>query len=546
MKDISLALQRCSSIVTTFSPALSPVCHRGLPAPHALSSSLFRPGVSRSYSHSPLSTRSTLIQLLHLIEDKREVQTYLARFRLRTSQRIAIIALAERSITSEGIAAFAHSLAFLKQVGLLPIVLHGALANSNPRPAQGQISRCDEAQNAGHRSRPSVLARILNANTQIAGKLEDLGIRARPITCGIFTIARDVRLEEKTYDQSSVATIDITRHPIEAALKAGCIPVLPCLGETLDGQVQKLDVHGTAAQLGVAMRPWRVVFLSDDMKRETGLDILKAIRNGPDIGQSIINLNDESQCTSILKLNKEHWMPRGWAVDRGEEKTLDTQGDGYLLRDLTCSSSVFLGHPSNLSASFLTNPGSGEDRGMLVRRGKKVHTARSLAQFPDITLIKTILMRQLGIDWRQARPIVEQYMHTLKTQPFVAYFDEGPTENLAIVHLEEGPFVEPRGPQLVAFAVSPHGWLDYIAEQIWSRIKADHESLVWTVRRDDEHLDWWFKRAQGSSKSGREVLFWYGNIGKVGEEISRMKRRDGNAEVMEVETVEEERLSAYG
>ena len=98
---------------------------------HALTSQILIPTAitsRRSYASvldSSLSTRSTVIQLLSNIGSKREVQQYLSHFSSVSSNQFAVIKVGG-AILTEHMNALVSALAFLYQIGLFPVVVHGA------------------------------------------------------------------------------------------------------------------------------------------------------------------------------------------------------------------------------------------------------------------------------------------------------------------------------------------------------------------------------------------------------------------------------------
>ena len=98
---------------------------------HALSSRILLPAAilsRRNYASIPdssLSTRSTVIQLLSNIGSKREVQQYLSHFSSVSSNQFAVVKVGGAIIT-EHMNALVSALAFLYQIGLFPVVVHGA------------------------------------------------------------------------------------------------------------------------------------------------------------------------------------------------------------------------------------------------------------------------------------------------------------------------------------------------------------------------------------------------------------------------------------
>lgn len=78
-----------------------------------------------SAADSSLSTRLTVVQLLSNIGSKREVQQYLSHFSSVSSQQFAVIKVGGAIIT-EHLEALVSALGFLAQIGLYPVVVHGA------------------------------------------------------------------------------------------------------------------------------------------------------------------------------------------------------------------------------------------------------------------------------------------------------------------------------------------------------------------------------------------------------------------------------------
>lgn len=74
---------------------------------------------------------------------------------------------------------------------------------------------------------------FLAENMKLVEKLESLGSRARPIPLGTFT---GEYLDKEKYGLVGRIT-KVDKEPIEAAIRAGCLPILTSLAETEDGQI---------------------------------------------------------------------------------------------------------------------------------------------------------------------------------------------------------------------------------------------------------------------------------------------------------------------
>lgn len=164
-------------------------------AAHATSVSFTRKkvGYSKRYISSAngvgsTGTRSTVIQLLNNIGSKREVEQYLKYFTSVSQQQFAVIKVGG-AIISDNLQELASCLAFLYHVGLYPIVLHGTGPQVNERlEAQGiEPDYIDGIRITDEHTMAVVRQCFLEQNLKLVTALEQLGVRARPITSGVFT-----------------------------------------------------------------------------------------------------------------------------------------------------------------------------------------------------------------------------------------------------------------------------------------------------------------------------------------------------------------------
>lgn len=435
--------------------------------------------LSRQYSRSADSqlaaTRSTVVQLLSNIGSKREVQQYLSHFTSVSSQQFAVIKVGGAIIT-EHLQTLSSALAFLNHVGLYPIVVHGAGPQLNRMLEAAGVEPHFEDGIRVTDGKTLALARklFLEENLKLVEELERMGVRARPIISGVFSA--DYLDKEKYNLVGKINAVD--RKPIEAAIQAGCLPILTSMAETPEGQVLNVNADVAAGELARALQPLKIVYLA-----EKG-----GLFNG-DTGEkiSVINLDEEY----------DHLMTQWW-VRHGTRLKIKEMKD--LLNDLPRTSSVAIIHPADLQKELFTDSGAGT----LIRRGNKVHTATSLSEFGDLEKLKDVLVRDReGLD---ARATVDRYVEGLSEQDFKIYYDE-PMEALAVV-------LPPQNAsglaQLATFTITKSGWLTNVADNVFASIKKDFPKLVWTVKEDDENLTWFFDKADGSLSRDGQVLFWYG------------------------------------
>ncbi len=451
----------------------------------ALSSALVS---KRSYTAPPAAdstTRSTIIQLLSNIGSKREVQQYLSHFSSVSSQQFAVIKVGGAIIT-EHLESLTSALALLTSVGLYPVVVHGAGPQLNKLLEDAGVEPQFEEGIRVTDGKTLAVARklFLEENLKLVEKLEEMGVRARPISSGVF--GADYLDKEKW---KLVGKINkVSKGPIEAAINAGCLPILTSMAETPEGQVLNVNADVAAGELAKALQPLKIVYLSEKgglFNADTNEKI------------SAINLDEEF----------DHLMSQWWCRYGTRLKIKEIKA---LLELLPRTSSVAIIHPADLQKELFTDSGAGT----LIRRGSKIATATSLDQFENLEKLKEVLIRDR--ESLDARATVDRYVDGLKDKKFKAYFDE-PMEALAIVQ----PASDKSGvSNLATLTITKAGWLSNVADNIFAAIKKDHPKLVYTVKEDDENLTWFFDKADGSFTKDGQVMFWYGI--ESGEEVTKL------------------------
>ena len=428
-----------------------------------------------SPADSQFSTRATVVQLLSNIGSKREVQQYLSHFSSVSSQQFAVIKVGGAIIT-EHLRTLSSALAFLNHVGLFPVVIHGAGPQLNRMLEAAGVEPQFEDGIRVTDGKTLHLARnlFLEENLKLVEELENLGVRARPITTGVFSA--DYLDKERYNLVGKIKSVD--KRPIEASIQAGCLPILPSMAETTEGQVLNVNADVAAGELARALQPLKIVYLS-----EKG-----GLFNG-DTNEKISAINLDEEYDDLMKL---------WWVRHGTRLKIKEMRE--LLQDLPRSSSVAIIHPADLQKELFTDSGAGT----LIRRGNKVHMNSKISQFEDVERLKEVLVRDReGLD---ARAVVDRYVQSLEEREFKAFFDEG-MNALAIVL---APQSDSAIAQLATFSMTKAGWLANLSDNIMTAIKKEFPKLMWTVRQDDENLTWFFDKADGSLSRDGEVLFWTG------------------------------------
>ncbi|ROT35444.1 N-acetyl-gamma-glutamyl-phosphate reductase [Sodiomyces alkalinus F11] len=429
---------------------------------------------ARSKEASSDRTRAIIIRTLSQIGSRREGQQYLSYFTSVSSQKFAVIKVGG-AILTDYLDELCENIAFLYEVGLYPVIVHGAGPQLNRLLEEAGVEpEFEEGIRVTDPKTLTVARRLfLEENMKLVNKLESLGVHTRPLT---WTLTADYLDKEKWNLVGQITKVN--KEPIEQSIQQGYVPILTSMAETPEGQILNVNADVAAAELARALEPLKVVYLSEKgglFNGETGEKI------------SHINLDEEYD-----QLMSQSWCRYGTRLKIKEIKEL--------LDTLPRSSSVAIIHPSDLQKELFTDSGAGT----LIRRGDKIEVATEVSQFSDFGKLKeTLLINREGLD---AEATVDRYIDFLKGTPFKAYYDE-PYNCLAIV-LPPGP--DRSHATLATLGVTKNGWLSNVTENVFNAIKKDHPQLVWTVSQEDENLSWFFGKCDGSIVNDGSVLFWYG------------------------------------
>lgn len=329
------------------------------------------------------------------------MQQYLSQFQSVSSQKFAVIKVGG-AILTDYIDVLCSSLRNLNQMGLFPVIIHGAgpqmnklLEEAGIEPSYSEGIRITDGPTLG-------IARklFLEENLKLVEALESWGVRARPITSGV--LMADYKDKETWKFVGEVNKVNTD--PINAAIADNYIPVLTCMAENTEGQLLNVNADKAAAELAKALVPLKIVYLSE-----------KGGLHNKDTGKLIeaINLDEEY----------DRYMNMPWVIHGTRSKIRDIKD---LLDHLPRSSSVAIIHPESLERELFTHTGAGT----LIRRGTKLQKASSLSEISDMKKLKEVLVRDReGLD---AEAVVDRYLDSLKGKPFTAYHDEG-MEALAVV-----------------------------------------------------------------------------------------------------------------
>ncbi|MCE5234024.1 MAG: acetylglutamate kinase [Xanthomonadaceae bacterium] len=408
--------------------------------------------------------RQTIVRLLSSMGSAKEIQQYLKRFSQLDAKRFAVVKVGG-AVLRDDLDALTSSLAFLQQVGLTPIVLHGAGPQLDAELAAAGI---EKRTIGGLRvTSPQALAivrRVLQAqNMKLVEALQEVDVRATSIQSGVFEAAYVDR--DRLGMVGEVVRVDLA--PIEASLRVGSIPVIASLGETPEGQIVNVNADFAANALVRALQPYKIIFLTG-----TG-----GLLDGQ--GKVIDSINLSTEYDDLMA---QPWLDGGMRLKIEQIKRL--------LDDLPPASSVSITRPAELAKELFTHRGSGT----LVRRGERV------LRFDGWDGIDRERLRAL-IESSFGRRVVPDYFE--RTRAFRVYVSEN--YRAAMILTDEGGDA-----YLDKFAVLDEAQGEGLGRAVWQVMRAENPRLFWRSRHGNVINHFYYAESDGCCKQERWKVFWYG------------------------------------
>ncbi len=435
--------------------------------------------------HDP-QTRMTIVRLLSSMASAKEISQYLKRFSQLDAARFAVVKVGG-AVLRDDLDALTSSLAFLQDVGLTPIVIHGAGPQLDQELAAAGIAK--QTVNGLRVTTPEALAvvrRVFHAqNLKLVEALQAADARATSIVSGVF--------EADYLDRDTYGLVGDVRQvhlaPIEAALNAGSIPVIASLGETAGGQILNVNADFAANELVQVLQPYKIVFLTG-----TG-GLLDAD------GKVIDSIN--------LSTEYEHLMQQPW-IEGGMRVKIEQIKD--LLDGLPLASSVSITKPAELAKELFTHKGSGT----LVRRGERV------LRFAGWEGIDQERMRGL-IESSFGRRLSPDYF--ARTRPYKVYVSEN--YRAALVLTEEDGIA-----YLDKFAVLDDAQGEGLGRAVWQVMREENPRLFWRSRHGNPINPFYYAESDGCYKQPRWKVFWYGldDFGEIERCVAHCSQRPATLE----------------
>jgi acetylglutamate kinase len=408
--------------------------------------------------------RNTIVRLLSNMASAKEIQQYLKRFSQIDAARFAVVKVGG-AVLRDDIDALVSSLAFLQQVGLTPIVVHGAGPQLDAQMREAGIEK-RTINNLRFTDAPvlTVVRRVMREeNLKLVEALQAQGVRATSIQSGVF--------EAEFLDRNTYALVGkvvrVDTDGIQAAIKVGSIPVIASLAETSEGQIVNVNADWAANELIKTLQPYKIVFLTG-----TGglLD-----ENGNVIDS--INLSTEY----------EHLMAQPW-LNGGMQVKIEQIKD--LLDVLPLSSSVSITRPAELAKELFTHRGSGT----LVRRGERVLSVDSWGEL-DLMRLRGLIESAFG------RTLAPDYFERTSLQR--AYVSENYRAAVILTAEDAGTYLD-------KFAVLDDAQGEGLGRAVWQVMRDENPRLFWRSRRGNPVNAFYWNECEGSIKQPNWKVFWYG------------------------------------
>jgi acetylglutamate kinase len=408
--------------------------------------------------------RPTIVRLLSNLGSAREIQLYLERFSQVDAVRFAVVKVGGAVLRDE-LGALVSSLAFLQQVGLTPIVVHGAGPQLDAELASAGIEkRLVDGLRYTSPEGLAIVRRVLQLqNLRLVEALQAEGVRATSIPTGVFEC--DLLGRRRYGFVGKVKRVHTSG--MKSAIDVGSIPVITSLGETTAGQIVNVNADWAANELVKRIQPYKIIFLTG-----TG-GLLDAE------GKIIDSI---SLVTDHARLMAQPWLHSGMRVKM--EQIHD------LLMALPPSTSLSITSPDEMAKELFTHRGSGT----LVRRGERIRRRASWKSV-DRERFAALVESSFG------RPLVEDYFE--RTKPYRVYLSEH--YRAAIVLTRENGLI-----YMDKFAVSEDAKGEGLGRAIWEVMRADTPQLFWRSRRGNAVNEFYFAHADGAVKDGPWTTFWYG------------------------------------
>jgi acetylglutamate kinase len=405
--------------------------------------------------------KDTILKLLSSMSSEKEIRKYLDRFS-SDDYRFAVIKVGGAVIQSD-LENLVSSLAFLNEVGLRPIIVHGGGPKLSEELNKRKIEFCFlNGQRVTTKEVLDVAYEIFSGeNKKIVSALNNQNVNAISVIGDIFSC----NIENK--DLGYVGQIKETNsNKIKDIISSGGIPVIAPIGYTEENKL--VNINGDKATLALAKEivPDKVIFLSE----------VGGIFDGKNQLISNINIKDDYH-----NLMDQEWLHSGMKLKLEQIK--------LLLDSLPSNSSVSITKPLHLNRELFTDAGFGT----LVKAGHQINKLKSL-NVDQINILVSILE--------------SAFKGTLSKSYFENddkefYISECNRSSIVLKSYQDIAYMD-------KFAVINTARGEGLGNAMWNKMLSEHKKIFWRSRASNAINNFYKDVCDGFQKSDEWNIFWIG------------------------------------
>jgi acetylglutamate kinase len=404
-----------------------------------------------------------IINFFKSIGADRDAEEYLKLFKRGNPARFAVIKVGGR-ILQQNLSLLALDLAFLSNLDLFPVVIHGGGPQID---VELQKSGIEFRKKDGVRVTPPeavpIIKKVLDqANRELVDRIRASGGTAVGLTEGIFTAEK--------HPDAELGYVGIVKgvnvEPISKAVRKDLIPIVSPVGFDASGQAYNINADTAARAMVLALRPKKYILITEE----------GGIRGAS--GAIISTINLAKDYDGLVKSGQVYG---GMLLKLTEAKMLIEQIGGPMFVEITS--------PANLLKELFTVHGAGT----FIKLGAAVRVHK------DYRKVSTRRLRGL-IEASFGRKLVTGFF----AKPPHAVILEETYRGAAIVRKIKSMYY------LDKFAVRQGAQGEGIGSDIWEVICKKYRRFFWRARLENAVNPWYFRHCDGARKFDHWIIYWVG------------------------------------
>ncbi|MBI5368284.1 MAG: acetylglutamate kinase [Planctomycetes bacterium] len=402
-----------------------------------------------------------IINFFQSIGASKEANMYLKLFKKGNPARFAVIKVGGKVI-QDATAMIGADLAYLANLDLFPVVIHGAGPQIDARlAAAGVVSRKKEGMRVTPPAAMEVIREVLEeANGALVASIKSSGGDAVGINRGVFLA--EPHADRELGQVGEVVSVDL--RAIERAIRRDQIAVVNPIGYGPDGTAYNINADSAARALVLALKPKKLILITEE----------GGVRDGAGKLISFINLEREFE-----RLVSSGVITGGMLLKVREIKSILDEMKGRLTVTI-CSA-------RNLVKELFTVKGSGT----FLKRGARI---RELRSYDDVNLTRLKNLVESSFHKKLARGYFRKPLRWL--------FLEENYKGAAFVRRVGGKYY------LDKFAVRREAQGEGVGSDLWDVMLQRCKKLFWRARPDNPINGWYFAEAHGVRKFAKWYVFW--------------------------------------